>query len=118
KSLDGIEDLFGKLPRYVRLAPSALGEEALEVEAWVRAVCAARMEEKLQGERDRTARGVDQVVHAEREMRGRLAGRRMDDSEGAAVGDEADGDARVAEEPLKLSRGRIAPGSRGVLGRV
>ena len=52
---------------------------------WLPRVEVSRVEEELERERDRAPRGVDEIVDAEREVRGRLAGRRVDEPERAPV---------------------------------
>lgn len=91
------------------LTTTALGEQTLERVLRIRAVGASGVEQQIERDHQRPARGVGHVVEAERQVRGGLACRRVDDAELPTVREEADGDVRVAKEPLELGGGRIAP---------
>ncbi len=111
EDLDGFEDLRGEVFGDVGLAEAALAQQAFEGVLGGGAVGAARVEEQLEGRDEGAAGGRAQGVEAEGEVGARFAGGGVDEAEGAAVGDEADGNAGVAEEALELGRRRVAPGA-------
>jgi len=76
------------------------------------------MQEQVERREERSPIGSQQVLDAEREVRGRLASRRVHEPQLEAGEEDADGDPDVAQEPLELRGGRVAPGTGGRLGVV
>ena len=116
--LERVEDLAGELLGDVRLAPAALLEERGEGDALVDAEEALDVEERDERVEDRPAAHLRHVAQPERDVPGALAVGRVDEPQLVAVGEQADRDAHVAEQPVELRGRRVAPLAARRLGGV
>nr|WP_240807474.1 hypothetical protein [Polyangium spumosum] len=118
EDLDGLEDLLGELLGDVSLPAPALGEQAFERVLGRGAVGPPRVQEQIERCEQRPAFGSAQVLDPKRQVCGRFADRRVDQPQVLAIEEQADRNADVAQKPLELGRGRVAPRAGRGLGLV
>ncbi|MES1244264.1 MAG: hypothetical protein ABUT39_21845 [Acidobacteriota bacterium] len=118
EDVESLEDLFGQLVGDVGLAAPAVREQSRKLALAGDGEEAPGGEKHDKGVEDGPSADGGHVVDPEGERAARFAVRRMDQAQLAAVGQEPDGDADVAQEAVELGGRRVVPRSGDGFGLV
>ena len=111
--VEGVEDLFGENFRDAGLVVAAALEQRGEAGVAGGVEERPRAEEQLERAEDEPARHFGHRADGERERTGVFLGRRVDEAELRAVGEQADGHAGLAQEALEFFGRRGVPVALG-----
>src|SRR5690606_19388078 len=115
QKLHRLEHLLGELLGDVGLATAALTEQPRDGILLGSAVSATRAQQELERGEDRAAVGALHRLTAKRQVRGRLAGWRVNQAQITPVAEQAHGDAAAAQQPHKFGRWWVTPSAGALL---
>ena len=114
--VEGVEDLLGENFRDAGLVVATALEQRGQAGVAGRVEERPRAEEQLERAEDEATGDFGHRADGERERAGVFLGRRVDEAEARAVGEQTDGHAGLAQEALEFLRGRGVPVAVGTGG--